>query len=452
MVINESLLNYFFNRKQIAKFLIVIILAVGSIVLMLLFSKMYVIENNIILNTEILKQTEIESGHEQEKWLKIKCDAIKCDYIIDKNLDVYKINKTNGALELYNEYDVENIRNEHQFQDYLKNNFNIKVKYNDEEHGNVIFIVDNNHQLDLILDVIDYIFIILIFVFTLLYFKTQYINYKNEIYEKGSYKLYAENKVQTNITEMINHELTAPVSILKVVSHELREIIYQNSIDNISSEKEDLINSFDFAITRIESILSLLSIEKKIKAGNNSVGVGDEIFISELIDNIMTSINNLHVVNIDYTIVNKDVLEKLKLNNLKIGDFLNILHVLVTNAAEAGATSIEFSAYKIHGDKINLFVKDNGSGIKNSSGEIMKSDKIFEYGYSSKNKEGEHVINKKWYIRLLSRLGISVIKTNTDRGIGLYVNKTIMENCGGKLELYDTSSRGTIFKLIIPVK
>lgn len=448
MVINENLIKYMFNKTQLCKYFGTILIMAFITVFILYVSNVYVVENNVKLYKNILQSTYVNENTTYNDWLKLKCDSINCKYVVLEDKHVFKINIKNNILELQTGIDPKNFLSKNSLITDLTKNFNLRIKYSDIYNNDVTFIIANVGYIETMLDTINYLTISILLLFTVSYIRTQYVNYKNDIYEKGSYKLYTESKVQTNISEMINHELSAPIAILKSVSYEIRDIVYEQSFQEVSQEREELLDSFDFAISRIDAIVNLLSINKKIKKDSAT----NYVSIKDLISNIMNSINNLHVTKLSYLISDEDLLNDYILDKIQMGDFLNIIHVLITNSAEAGASIIEFSAAKQYGNKLNLFIKDNGTGIRNSDGKLIKSNAIFDWGYSSKNNKGEHVINDKFYIKLLSLIGISIIKTDTNRGIGLYVNKMLLEKYGGDIELYDTTKNGTTFKLTLPVK
>lgn len=443
MVINENLLKQLLDVKQLLFYVFTILIMVILTITIILFSKIHINNTSMELNKTILKNVTTDSDIGITEWLLTKCNAINCNFVVLSNKKIYKVDLYNKEFtKLFNV-------NVDEFIKTTIMDFKIVIDYQEDGRDSVLFIINNNEYIKTLFNTLCLLFFTTIILFLVLHFISQYNKYKNNIYEKGNYKLYSENKVQTNISEMINHELSAPVAILKTISYEIRDIIFENTSEDISDGKYELLESFDFAINRIDSIINLLSINKKIK---HEIVNDEFISIKALFENIMTSINNLHVTKLEYTILNSYLTEEYSIDKIPIGDFLNILHVLLTNANEAGATDIEFSVYNLKNNKLDLFIKDNGSGIRNSSGEIIKNNAIFEYGYSTKNLKGEHIIENSWYIKLLSKLGITIIKTDTNRGIGLYVNKLLLEKYGGDIVLHDTTTSGTIFKITVPVK
>ena len=128
------------------------------------------------------------------------------------------------------------------------------------------------------------------------------------------------------------------------------------------------------------------------------------------------------------------------------------MHAMVTNSIEAKSTKLKFSVdtSNTNPDKLEIILEDNGRGIRNALGEVIADKDIFNYGYSTKDPNGDNIKITSWLKKILFKLGYyNEIST---RGVGLSVNKRILENSGGDIELIDTSVKGTIFKVTIPIK
>ena len=101
---------------------------------------------------------------------------------------------------------------------------------------------------------------------------------------------------------------------------------------------------------------------------------------------------------------------------------------------------------------MSMKVKDNGTGIRNSNNKCVLDNKIFTYGYTTKDENNNRSNCKSLLSRILDLLGFNLIHKKSTRGIGLYISKSILEKNGGDIRLIDTTPYGTTFELIIPIK
>lgn len=327
------------------------------------------------------------------------------------------------------------------------------------------------------------IFIPYVIAFTVIYI----LNARNNMLKKGEFKSELETRLQRNLTEMLHHELGAPLALIDSNLEELKTMTIpcvkkhsmlciklannnnnknNNEFDTTVCEKctkfksakyNDMLetyNNIDFGIERIKAILKIISSAKHIRFSNGTVP------LYQIVDNVVSSVNSFKLSKITLTVYNEYLLKEysvLSNNDLNNGSMTNILHVLINNAIEAYATRLKIKVNGLdvnnNGDysKLELLIQDNGSGILNSKGEIIKTNKIFDYGFSLKDMSNgpRHPILKK----LADIFGFNVIgENNSTRGIGLFISKATLEKAGGKLELYDTTKTGTTFRMVIPVK
>ena len=451
MTINENLIKFFFNKKQFLKLLsgMVIIIVMTSICFLVI--SVHTIEKNYKVYKNTLEKAYIPDHMKEYDKLYAKCRLINCQYIIINKGEYFLIpDSLNKQLQRNNYLDRDYFEsiNYNWLNNNLTNAYDIMI---DEDNPlyNVTYVVDNGGYLLAMVDGVIFVLVIFCLVFFVLFIYIQYINYKNDLYEKGSYRLYTKNKLQTAMTDMLNHELNAPLAILKTVSIRVHELITSPEMCNDVPTEDiaELLDSFDFGIESLDSIVRLLSIGKKMKHNKNN----HVLSVHELLNYSVSNTNNIHVIDLKPLYLNdKDLQEYALGKKLAIGDFLNIMHVLLVNSREAGATTITFNC-RVKNNKMELFVKDNGSGVRNSNGDFLKNNTIFTWGYSSKDKDGRHITNTKWYVKILGLFNISIIKTDTSRGIGLYVNKMLLRRSDGDIELDDTGPTGTTFKLILPV-
>ena len=129
---------------------------------------------------------------------------------------------------------------------------------------------------------------------------------------------------------------------------------------------------------------------------------------------------------------------------------LIIVNNMVLNSIEANANKIVVSA-ETKDDMLELTIRDNGRGIRDSNNNIIKDYNIFNYGYSTKDIDGINIITDSWLSGILYKLKI-LSRDNEFRGAGLSLCKDLLKKNGGDIILVDTNKEGTTFKLIIPTK
>ena len=67
------------------------------------------------------------------------------------------------------------------------------------------------------------------------------------------------------------------------------------------------------------------------------------------------------------------------------------------------------------------------------------------------DKAAEDIINKNILSKIVRIFGIKLAEKSHSRGIGLYVNRSVLRKVGGDIKLLDTSETGTKFVIIIPI-
>lgn len=450
MIVNESVINYIFDKKNIAKNLLALFLMLISVTSVMSII-VYVMYNNLYTNNgKLLRTVYIPKGYEFENKLLAKCKTINCKevivYIETGGIDRYilsKNNKTADKLTLigHNEED------EYIFNNYLTKNFDLII--HDDE--NIKYILNNAEYIELLiyLTLITYIIVTLFFLSTMFY-NAKY-NYTNNLYERGSYKLYTESKIQGNISEMLHHEISAPISILESCAIEYSNLIESIQLtDKQKSEYEHIRNGVIFSLDRLNSILMNLYQTRDIKKEHNA-----SIYVA--LKHIVNTVNSLQIGKLtDTFVVESDrTLDKIAVNpTLGNGNFLNIMNIMLTNSIEAGATNIEYKAEVINSKFIYLYVKDNGRGIRDKNNDLLPLSQvniIMNYGYSTKDKKGNHIVKINRWKKFLSYFGLRVISTETNRGIGLYMVKMLLLKAGGNLKVVETKDSGTTFELKIPI-
>jgi signal transduction histidine kinase len=395
--------------------------------------------------------------------LSLICGVVSCDTISNGEVG-YKLNSSG-----YLTYTKEEIP-----KAVLLNTFTADLKTVIVYKDHVITINDLRYleTFKKILIINSLLFFIL---YTYAFVKQIYIESKNNAFEKTSYRIELENKLQRDITESAHHEMGMPLALIKTLIYDLYATLYpcdfsKSGICNMCTSEIDVDKSrcvdcklhaknieteemarkyfmkIKFGIERLEAPLNQMAASKHIKYSNGNTS------LFTIIDNIVKTNNGYKVNKIIYSFNNEDIFKTHAVGyGMTNGDLLNIVHSHVTNSLEAKATSMAFSC-ALHADnkKIDIYIADNGRGIRDKSDNVVTTEDIFVYGYTTKDINGNPV-SKSLIINFLEKIGI-VKDSIVPRGAGLSVTKGIAVRSGGDVKLVSTSKNGTVFKLTIPVK
>ena len=256
---------------------------------------------------------------------------------------------------------------------------------------------------------------------------------KKIVTEKNKQQQNMEMQLQAELVESARHEMGAPVTVIKLMAHLIKENKKCLACINKEYDKQDVtildyVDRLSFATDQLDAILQQMSSSKRIKYSNGDTS------IMKIMETVIANKNTSKLTasySDELNVLNKFAVGG-KLNN---GDVLNILHNLITNSIEAGSTKIHFTAESIDSKSIFIIIADNGGGIRNSKGDILnKSEvsKIFKPGFSTKDTD------------------INTCKSL--RGVGLYFVKYTLEQADSNISLLETSISGTVFKIILPIK
>lgn len=435
MSIDEKQLQFIFSRKNIkVYFYLLFLIFIG------LFSVLFVVTTYVFDSNKSFYYDQLAHAEQyKSKDIRLLCAIISCDFAYIRQHDEwFKYERKEMAITKTTEEEIPRA-----VLGAITADLDTIVSYNE-----YIFIKDNNGPTDLIMKLFNSLSVILFIIYTFLFIKFSARRYIEEQYDKGHMTNYIENKLQRNITEVIHHEMGGPVAVIRSEIQSIYKAIYnekcqyKRSYDLVVKEK---IDNISFCLARLDDIMGFMRDAKRIKNSDT------EIPIYNLIYSITNTVKCFKIGKLDAIFENEDVLKKFSVN-LKTGLFSNIIQVMINNSFEAKATIVHFSAEIVNHNHINLFIKDNGTGIRDHSGKIIKdSNDIYKYGYSTKNANGEIIIKKSFIRFLLGFVGIRINSASGVRGIGLNLNKQVLTAVGGDISVVDTSERGTTFKLYLPV-
>lgn len=437
MSLDEKQLQYIFSKKNIKVYFYFLCLLMIGLFATLFIVAIHVFDSNRDFYYDQLSNAEQYRSND----VRLMCAIISCDFAYIKEKDhYYKYIRRDASIELVkDEDDIERA-----FLGSITIKFDTIVKYKQ-----YTFVKDNEGPIDLVVKLFTALSVILFVGYTILFFKFSARRYIEEQYDKGHMTNYIENKLQRNITEVIHHEMGAPVAVIRSEVESIYKAIYnekcqyKRSYDNVVKQK---IENIGYCLARLNDIMGFMRDAKRIKNSDS------EIPIYNLIFSITNTVKCFKIGKIDAVYENEDVLKKFAID-MKTGLFSNIIQVMINNSFEAKSTVIEFSAEIVNYNHINIYVRDNGTGIRDSLGKIVKNcNEIYKYGYSTKNDKGEVIVKKSLWRYLLNFIGIKVNAVSGVRGIGLNMNKQVLNAVGGDISVIETSENGTTFKLYVPVK
>jgi len=366
--------------------------------------------------------------------LNLICNTVTCDKLESSNGVTYK--SINGILRR----DTVDIS---KFEPLFCNVFNEDYDTVIEFKGNRI-IVDDSAYFDSVntLMIINYFFLFLFFTIPFFIYKYERIKIL-DIRDKAKEEE-LEIALQRDLGESIGHEINLPLALLKSLITSMYkhltekpsclaecELVDKKTYDLVKID--DMYSNSIMAVETIEEVIHTISNTKKLKYQET------EASIYEIITTITNFVNSLSVRKIDVTIVKgRDIAKRFRpcreLGNSKTG---RILKNHIVNSKEAKASKLSIMLKMIDTNVVEMLLVDNGIGIQDKHGNIVKDPNIiFEQGVTTKKANGE-----------IARDG----KSSKLRGIGMYINKKELESIGGSVEVLKTTKQGTIFRLVFKV-
>lgn len=436
MHLDENQLRYIFSKKNVKRYFFIL-----SLIVIGLFTVLFIVTTHVFDSNKEFYYSQLSSVEQyKSNDIRLLCSVISCDkaYITENNI-TYEYKRKDGSL---NKINIDN--KPFRVLGAITTDFSTMVRYKNYE-----FVVDNYNPIDLVIRLFSTLSIVMCVTFSAVFYNFSARQYKEELYDKSNLKNYIENKSQRSITEMIHHEMVAPIAVIRSEVESIYKAIYnekcqyKRSYDN--QVKQD-IETINLALCRLDAILEMLRDSKQIKSTDKTM------CIFAIADNIINTVRCFNIGKIDVRYEHEEILKKFAVDKISNGMFLNMLQIMVNNSVEAKATLITFDAKILSHNTVEVYIKDNGRGIRDKFNRIVKnSDDIYKYGYSTKNKNGEAVVGKSKWRYFLSLLGLKINSISAIRGIGLNLNKQLLGKIGGDISVVETSQAGTAFKLTLPV-
>lgn len=230
--------------------------------------------------------------------------------------------------------------------------------------------------------------------------------------EKYNKELIKINNDLDNFIYTASHDLKAPVSNIEGLIHALKESFTEKEA---STDQAHILGMVEKSISKFkETIQDLTEISKVQK---NLQYDTEEVDINNVIDDVVTTVNDLIKVSDGCLDINIDECRTIKFSKASIKSvFYNLISNALKYRAPERAPKILIRSYKV--DNYAVFeIKDNGLGLKK---EYL--EKLF---------------------KMFKRFHTHVEGT----GIGLYIVKRIVENSGGKIEVESEEGVGTTFRI-----
>jgi hypothetical protein len=232
----------------------------------------------------------------------------------------------------------------------------------------------------------------------------------NEL-KKKTKEVEAANEELAQYAYVVSHDLKAPLRAI----HNYAVFLQEDLEDSLEGEQKIYLHNITRAVMQGERLVNdILELSRIGRIGGDPVpfNIGDELkqICSEAPDNVEVSIQeNLPTVELDPLL------------------FRQIFQNLITNAIKFNRSNpirVEIG-YARHGeDKYEIFVKDNGIGIKDEY--INQIFQVFKRLHTSTEYEGT--------------------------GIGLSIVKKCVAVLNGSLRVESTPNQGSVFYVIIPEK
>ncbi|GAL85475.1 hypothetical protein MYP_2704 [Sporocytophaga myxococcoides] len=216
-----------------------------------------------------------------------------------------------------------------------------------------------------------------------------------------------------NFIYTASHDLKAPISNMEGLVEALK-VAGENKVER--NELIELINKSLLRLGRTINDLTEIAKIQKQKDWTNEVVEFSEV-VEEVIQDLQRYIDNAEAkINLEFNVS----AIKFSKKNLR-----SIFYNLISNAIKyrkSNTTPIVDVRTFLENDKIVIFARDNGLGIKHE--------------------------NKKRVFEMFRRLHAHV----EGSGMGLYIVKRIVENAGGTIDIESQAGEGTTFRIYLPAE
>jgi PAS domain S-box-containing protein len=216
-----------------------------------------------------------------------------------------------------------------------------------------------------------------------------------------------------NFIYTASHDLKAPISNMEGLVEALK-VADDNKVER--NELIELLNKSLFRLGRTINDLTEIAKIQKQKDWTNEVVEFSEV-VDEVTQDMQRIINDAKAkINLEF---NVSAIKFSKKNLRSI--FYNLISNAIKYRKSNTAPVVDIRTFQ-ENDKIVIFAKDNGLGIKQE--------------------------NKKRVFEMFRRLHAHV----EGSGMGLYIVKRIVENAGGSIDIESKAGEGTTFRIYLPAE
>jgi len=380
----------------------------GIILLMLTIMTIFMLYNNIkyIYQKDQMVITLLSVGYDGYLDRDYYCRAIKCSYMdVDNQIIDSVYYKPIG--EYYN------------ILNFIVSTNGVHYELNSKT-GKYYVSVD-----ELIIDTIIYSLLFYIILVVTIIFYTYYlvsderIIYMTDVHVKESN---LQHETLFNVATNINHEVNSPLLVIKSVGAELlmdledTDFTNKEEIDIYIQSTLEYIDLLTESSDQITESVALLSDYKSVRVSNGDKNL---YMLVEIANKMLgrTKITGFSSIVIDDKLKNYSVPHD---NGMSNSFFLSTIINHLLNSLEANAIDVIITLDSVKDGYINIHIEDNGDGIK----EELQSN-IYKINFSSKD----------------------VANSKVKRGVGLYMNKVLLNNKFGGDDFLVSSERSvsTIF-------
>jgi PAS domain S-box-containing protein len=233
--------------------------------------------------------------------------------------------------------------------------------------------------------------------------------------DKMTADLTQRNKDLEQFTYIVSHNLRAPVANILGLSDILLES------ENVGKEIQDALKALSLSANSLDRVI--LDLNHILQVSSQVNAKIERVSLSSLLEEISAGISHMiHKDKVDLTYDFSEIDELLILKSYLYSVLQNLVINSIKYQRADAAPRIQISS-KLNGDKIIIYVKDNGKGIDlpRYGAQLFGLYKRFDYSVEGK-------------------------------GMGLFMVKMQVESLGGTINVQSSLNTGTEFSLEFPIQ
>ena len=229
----------------------------------------------------------------------------------------------------------------------------------------------------------------------------------------------AVDKAKTEFVSLASHQLRTPLSIIKWYA----EILLEEDAGKLKTKQKEYLKEIYNGNQRMINLVNALLSVSRLELGTLSI-YPEPLSITTIVDKLINEFE-FKINEKKIKLVKKyDKLPKIDLDKALIRI---IFQNLISNAVKYTPVGGKINLKILRKDnRIEISVKDNGMGIPEK-----QQDQIFVKLFRADNAKTENI---------------------NGTGLGLYIVKSILDNCGGKIRFKSKENEGSTFYVSLPLK